>query len=133
MNIIHAFKDWLVDQSVTTSGQIKIHRASSGTKSPDELWWLVAEGGSDLGHTADGNPTQTTVIGCYYRNRSAYAVYNALELLRDTVTTAGCLVLDGYKVVAIPTTEGPFTDQDIDDEDRTVGLLQVTLTTFKEV
>lgn len=132
MNITEAFRDWLIDQSVTTSGQIKIHRASSGPDSPDSIWWLKAEGGSDLGHTVDGNPTQTSLIGCYYRNRSAKDVYDTLEQLRDTVTLAGCLVLDGYEVIEIPTTEGPEVDNDIDDEDRAVGFIQVKLTTKKE-
>ena len=131
-NIIEAFRDWLIDQSVTTSGQIKIHRASSGTDSPDSLWWLKAEGGNHVAYSVDGIPTQTNVIGCYYRNRSAKEVYDTLEALRDTVTTAGCLVLDGYAVVEIPTTFGPFNDEDIDSEDRTVGYIQVSITTRKE-
>ena len=132
MNLIEKFRDWLVTSSVTTSGQIKIHRATAGTGSPDELWWLKAEGGSDLGHTVDGNSTQTSVIGCYYRNRSAKEVYDALEDLRDSVVCAGCLQLDGYRVVEIPTTQGPFVDNDIDDEERAVGYIQVTLTVKKE-
>lgn len=132
MNLIQTFRDWLIDQGVTTLGQIRVHRASSGTQSPDELWWLIAEGGSDLGHTVDGNSTQTSIVGCYYRNRSAKDVYDSLEQLRDTVTLAGCLVLDGYEVIEIPTTEGPFIDQDVDDESRTVGYIQVKITTRKE-
>jgi len=128
-NITEAFRDWLIAQSVTTSGQIKIHRAPSGTDSPDSIWWLKAEGGTDLGHTVDGKSKQTNVIGCYYRHRSAKNVYDTLELLRETVTLAGCLVLSGYEVVEIPTTFGPFNDNDIDDEERTVGYIQVAITT----
>lgn len=121
----------MVSESVTTSGQIKIHRASAGTESPDSIWWLKAEGGTHVGFSVDGIPTQTNVIGCYFRHRSAKEVYDTLEALRDTVTTAGCFTLDGYQVVEIPTTFGPFNDEDIDDEDRTVGYIQVTITTRK--
>lgn len=133
MNIVEAFRDWMVAESITTSGQIKIHRASAGKDSPDSIWWLKAEGGTHVSFTVGGNPTQTNVIGCYYRNRSAKEVYDTLELMRDTVTTAGCFVLNGYKVTEIPTTFGPFNDQDIDLEDRTVGYIQVTITTMKDL
>lgn len=131
MNIVEKFRDWLISEGVTTSGQIKIHRASSGINSPDSIWWLKAEGGSDVGHTVDGKSTQTTVIGCYYRHDSAKTVYDTLELLRNTVVDAGCFTLSGYRVVEIPTTEGPFVDQDIDDEKRKVGYLQVRLATAR--
>lgn len=118
--------------SIPTSGQINVSRGVSGPNEPEELWWLTASGGADLGHNPTGESIQTTVIAVYYRHKRAQVVYNALESLRDTVVCAGCLELEGYEVVTIPTTTGPFVDQDLDNESRSVGLLQVEITTKKD-
>ena len=131
MNLIETFGDWLIEQSVMTSGQLYISRVPSGPNAPDTLWWLKAEGGADLSRYVTGESIQNTVIGVYYRDTDPQAVYNRLEALRNLVVCAGCLTLEGYTIKETPTTQGPFTDQDLDNEEREVGTLKVVLTTSR--
>lgn len=128
MNIVEAFRDWLDDQSVATSGQdLFISRAPTGVDVPDSLWWLTANGGSGERNVNSGRK-QSVTVSVYYRSTDPQQVYNKLEQLSDLLDT--CLDLDGYQVVSYDTT-GPFTDQDLDNESRLVGLLEVRLVVYQ--
>lgn len=132
MNIVKSLVDYLEDSGVATFGQdMFVSRApSSNTKAtnsadiPQNLWWLVSSGGSRDGLLDTYN------VDIHYRDRDAECVYEKLQSLRDNLTCAGCVELEGFEVVSIEVT-GFFTDQDIDDEERTVGLLQVTITAYQ--
>lgn len=128
MNLVEAFRDWLDDQSVATSGQdLFISRAPTGADVPDSLWWLTASGGNREPNV-NGGRRQNSTVSVYYRSTDPQQVYNKLEELDTLLDT--CLDLDGYQVVSYDTT-GPFTDQDLDNENRLVGLLEVRLVVYR--
>lgn len=129
MNIIESFAEWLEDQSVATLGQdLFISRART---KPSTMYWLIAQGGNSGPKNVNRGTQITHTIAVYYRNTNPQAVYDELHELQEMVITEGCLELDGFVIVSVETT-GPFTDQDLDNQDRTVGLLQINITTYEE-
>lgn len=133
MNIASSFAEYMESTDVATIGQdLYIARAPSsntenvdGDPIPQNIWWLVANGGFKRGKL------DVYSLNIYYRDRNALCVYDKLQQLSDAITCAGCLELTGFEVVEVETT-GFHSDQDIDNEERTVGLLQVEITTYKE-
>lgn len=137
MNIVEAFAEYLASTVGATLGHdLFISRAPAsnsnsqdGDAIPDNLWWIVAGGGVAVSGSQSRRMRSYT-INVYYRDRKAENVYNKLQSLSDAMTCDGCLSLAGYDVIDARET-GLWSDQDLDDENRSVGLLQVTITTFK--
>lgn len=69
------------------------------------------------------------LISVYMRSLDASLVYDQLQALEESLNSDGCTSLNGYDTIDIEATTFP-TDQDLDNEDRTVGLLQATITTY---
>lgn len=129
MNIVESFANWLQGQSVATLGQdLFISRART---KPSTMYWLIAQGGNSGPKNVNQGGQTTHTISVYYRNTNPQEVYDRLHELQEMVITDGCIELEGFTVVTVNTV-GPFTDQDLDNQDRTVGLLQITITTYLE-
>lgn len=138
MTLLKAFAEYLESKGVATLGQdLFTSRAPSSAalrsadQDPNSVFWIKAAAGVPPERTVDGVTRPTRGIEVYYRNLSADAVDEALETLSDTLSDARSVNLPGYAVLDIEV-EGPWSDQDLDDEERTVGLLQVTITIEKE-
>ena len=132
MNVVEAFKDYLVSRSIGTFAEdLFISRVPSGVSVPDDVWWLRLEGGSSGTYNVNQGNQRPVTISVYRRSVSAAKVYDDLEALNDLVSCSGCLELEGYNVIGVSTI-GPFADQDLDGEERTVGMLQVTVTIYKD-
>ncbi|RDH76344.1 hypothetical protein DVS77_21560 [Mycolicibacterium moriokaense] len=132
MNIVTALANYLTDQDVATLGQdLFISRAptsndlnEAGEEIPQNIWWLLASGGTQT------RGFETYNVDVWYRDIDAEAVYNKLQALHDSVHNA-TVPLTGFEVIRVEAL-APVVDQDIDNEERTVGLLQLTITTYKE-
>lgn len=134
MNIVESLANYLDDAGVATFGQDMFisrapasnsYEAASGTTIPQNIWWLNAAGGTPNGVFDIFN------VDIHYRDRDAQAVYDKLQDLQYRLTKQGLVQLEDFDVTQIQAA-APITDQDIDNEDRTVGLLQITITTYKE-
>lgn len=66
----------------------------------------------------------------YYRSNSARQVDEALSLLEEQLNCPNCVELQGFELVNIEATQFA-ADQDLDSENRMVGMLQVQLTVYK--
>lgn len=130
MTLKKALKTWMIALGVSTSGRIKLTRVPSGRNAANDQWWLKSEGGLTT-HLATGEAHSTHNIGFYYRNEDPQAVDQAMETLAESINTVGCLNLSayGHDVVRLPVTSSPETDQDLDSEERTIGYLQMQVTT----
>ncbi len=129
MNIVRSFAQYLEDQAVATIGQdLFISRART---EPDALFWLIPVGGVSETKNINTGYLTTHEIALYYRDNEPGTVYDQLKTIQDLVMDEDCIDLQDYIVVGIKTA-GPFTDQDLDNENRTVGLLQISITTYKE-
>lgn len=132
MNVVRAFAEYLQGIGVATLGQdLFISRAPSSNNVPPRIFWVKAAGGTSLPRMVNGSSQKTSVIELNHRDVRTEGVYDTLQSLGDDLTCAGCLTLEGYQVTDV-SVEGPWTDQDLDDEERDVGLLQITITIYKE-
>jgi hypothetical protein len=131
MNIAEAFVELLEDLGIGTFGQdIFIGQAPSSNKVPDSIWWVISSGGSPA-RIASGESIKTYHVEIYCRNRDYKLVYDDLHSLEEQLNCDNCVELDGFDTVKAEA-EVLSIDDDLDAEDRKVGLLQVTLTTYKE-
>lgn len=133
MNLAEAFANYLEnDLSIAILGQdLFIGEAPSSNKVPDSIWWIVDNGGSPIKKNSTGESLKSYQVQIYYRNRDYKAVKDALYTLEQDLNCDGCTQLTGIDTIDIEATTFPI-DNDIDGEDRKVGLLQVNLTTYKE-
>jgi hypothetical protein len=132
MNVVRAFAEYLQGTGVATLGQdLFISRAPSSNKVPDRIFWLKAAGGPPPKKSVSGSSTKPYVIEIYHRDVNTEGVHEVLQELGDDLSCAGCVTLQDYNVTEVQAS-GPWTDQDLDNEERTVGLLQVTITIHKE-
>lgn len=132
MNVTRAFANYLEAAGVATLGQdLFISRAPSSLRATDRLFWIKSNGGGTEERSVNGGSIKDYAVEVRLRDVDAEDVYETLQELGEDVTCAGCVTLEGYDVQKIKT-NGPWTDQDLDNEERTVGLLQVTITIHKE-
>lgn len=129
MSIVAAFVDYFEEVTSSTLGQdLFVNRVPS---SPDETWWLRSSGGNPLSKLATGEMTKAYRIDVFYRGRSPQNVDAKLFELEEELNSSRGVELTGFSVIDVQATSFP-TDNDLDDEDRYVGLLQVTISTYKE-
>ena len=132
MNISESFAEYLVNLGIGTLGQnIFIGNAPSSNQAPDSIWWIVANGGSPIRRNSTGEMLKSYKIDVFFRDRDYKTVYNELNSLEESINCDGCPELDEYDTISIEANSFPI-DNDLDNEDRKVGLLQINLTTYKE-
>jgi Bacteriophage minor capsid protein len=131
MNILTAFVSYLEDSDIATLGQdLFVGGAPSSDHAPDAIYWLKANGGQPDPAYPTGSRMKSYGIQIYYRDRNNEAVYTKIFALEELLNTPG-VALDGFEAIELSTTTFP-TDNDLDDEDRKVGLLQATIKIYKE-
>lgn len=138
MSLVTDFADYLQTLGVATRGQdLFTSRAPSSQTlrtlgvNPNRIFWVKAAPGGPPERSVDGSQRVSYGLELYHRDLSADDVAGTLEALSDSLQCSGCVTMTGYSVYGI-SVEGPWTDQDLDNEERTVGLLQITITIEKE-
>lgn len=132
MNLAEAFATYLATLTGSTLGQtLFIGEAPSSDKVADAIWWIVENGGSVISKNSTGEARKSYQIEVYYRNRDYKAVKDGLYALEEDLNCDGCSQISGYDTIDIEATTFPI-DNDLDSEDRKIGLLQVNITTYKE-
>jgi hypothetical protein len=127
MNITREFAGFMENEGFGTVGQDIF--LSTAPKSPDKCFWLLSGGGSPEINNETGEKVKNYLISVFMRDIDTENVYDTLQDLEEAINRGDCKELDGYEVVEITATLFP-TDQDLDNEDRTVGLLQVSCKTY---
>lgn len=132
MTVIQAFAAYLQSVDVATLGQnLFISRAPSSNKVADPIFWVHEAPAQLIGRTVQGRPINQYVIDLHMRSYDGQTVDETLSALRSVVTSPD-LTLSGYTLSEHPETSGPWSDEDFDNEERTVGLLQVNLKVIEE-
>ena len=132
MNIAHSLAIWLQSQSIATIGQdMFIGEAPNSNKVPDTIYWLEASGGDAIRKLKTNGKMKSYLVEIRYRNRKYDTVYEKMNTLEELLNSGVCTQLTGFDTVEIEAATFPI-DDDLDAEDRKVGLLQATITTFKE-
>lgn len=132
MTLEKAFANYLQGLGIATLGQdLWIGEAPSSNEVPDDIWWIVANGGSPVRKNKTGESMKSYLIQIFARNRNPRIIAEAMQTLEENLNCDNCTQLEGFDTVDIEATTFPI-DNDLDSEDRKVGLLQATLTTYKE-
>lgn len=128
MNITESFVEYLESKLFGTLGT-DIFIGTIPQDAPDNCYLLIGAGGSPLARNQTGEVIKNYSIDLYYRNLSAEAVYNTMQSLEIEINKANCTQLTGFDTMEMQATLFP-SDQDIDNQDRTVGLVQVLIKTY---
>lgn len=132
MNLVESFAKWLSQEAELTLGQeLFKSRAPSGINAQDGIYWLVGSGGDPETKNINSGYLQTQRIDLFSRDQDPQIVYDNLESLQNLILSAGCMELCDFEVISV-SIAGPFVDQDLDNEERQVGLIQISITTYKE-
>lgn len=132
MSLVSAFADYLASVTSTTLGQtLFIGNAPSSDKVADQIWWIVESGGSVIGRNATGEKQKSYQIDIFCRSRDYEYIKTQMSSLEEDLNCDNCSQISGYDTIDIEATTFPI-DNDLDSEDRKVGLLQATITTYKE-
>lgn len=130
MTIAKAFVSYL--ETIITDGafgeNIFIGGAAKET-SKDDIYWIISNGGAPASTNVTGQKIKTYVLSLYFRSKSAEAVDEALQNLEETINIDQCTQLEGFDTIDMEATSFA-SDQDLDNQDRTIGLVQVTITTY---
>lgn len=132
MNLQRAFVSYLETLLGLTFGQdIFVGQAPSSLKAPDDLWWIVASGGAKDSTNNTGESIKSYQVDIFRRARDYETVYDDMQNLEEQLNCSSCITLEGYDVIDAQATAFPI-DNDLDSEDRKLGLLQATIRVHKE-
>lgn len=131
MSVQSTFASYLASQVGATIGQdMFIGQAPSSNKVADSIWWVTASGGDILKDLMTNGKVKNYLVEVFYRNRDYDVVYDKLHDLEEDLNSAGCVDLAGFDCVKVDASTFPI-DNDLDAEDRKIGLLQARLTIYK--
>jgi hypothetical protein len=132
MSLASAFAPYLATQSGSTIGQdLFIGQAPSSNKVPDAVWSVTSSGGSKAITLQSGESVKSYLLEIRYRNRDYETVYDKLHALEEALNAGDCTQLSGFETLSIEATTFPV-DEDLDSEDRKLGLLVATVLTYKD-
>lgn len=131
MTISRAFVQFLENQGYGIFGQnIYLYRVPNSFKAETEVLWIIPSGGNIIGRNRTGEQIKAYQFLVYYRSISTKKIDEALSELEKTLNCSQCVELPGFELVQVNTTQFPV-DQDLDSENRMVGLLRVQLEIYK--
>lgn len=129
MNIARSFVQFMEGELSATFGT-DIFIGGAPIDAQDRIWWVIAAGGTPIGKNNTGEKVKNYLLSVFYRNTDAEDVYETIQGFEDLINAGQCKELNGYDTIELEATTFA-TDQDIDNEDRTIGLIQVTITIYQ--
>ena len=131
MTISRAFVKFLEDKSCDIFGQnIFLYRVPNQLKTQTVLYWVIPSGGMKISTNKTGEAIKAYNFLIYFRSNEAKTVDETLSALEEMLNCSSCVELDGFELVSINATQFP-ADQDLDSENRMVGMIQVQLSVYK--
>jgi hypothetical protein len=132
MTVAQAFAGYLESIDVATLGtNLFISRWPSSNQIADPSFLIKDAPGQLVKRTIQGQPINQYLIELYMRSYGGGTVDQTMSTLRGQITGYG-VTLTGFTLAENPEVNGPWSDQDLDDEERTVGVLQVKLKILEE-
>lgn len=128
MNIARAFAKFMEDNGFGVFGE-DLFIGGVPQTAPNKAWWISFGGGFNLTKNKTGEKEKNYIVNIYYRNLDGEDVYNQLQELEELLNSSDCLEIEEYIITEIEASLFP-TDQDLDNEDRTVGTIQATITVY---
>lgn len=129
MTISEAFIGFLESENIAVFEQ-DLYLNQVPDSAPDATYWIITSGGSPIQNLRSGEIVKQYFISVYYRSTKNKDVERNLFDLEELLNCAKCVQLEGFEVIAISAIQFP-SDEDIDNEDRRVGLLQANIQVYK--
>lgn len=131
MTVSQSFIKLLENKGYGVFGQnIFLYRVPNSLKTQTELFYVIPSGGSVTRTYSDGAKVKLYQFLIYFRSNKAERVDKVLAEMEDNLNCSGCVELEDYELVSLNTSQLP-ADQDLDSENRMVGLLQVQLEVYR--
>ena len=131
MTIARAFVDFLEKQGFGVFGQNSyLYRVPNSVMAESEVFWVIPSGGNIVGRNKTGELIKAYQFLVYYRSASAEKIDKGLSALEEQLNCSQCVNLEGFELVQVNTTQFPV-DQDLDAENRMVGMFRVQLEVYK--
>ena len=99
-------------------------------KAPDDAIWCLTSGGAPEITTVGGGMIKSYTIDINYRSVSGKKVERNLFALEELLNCTACVNLQGFETLGVSANQFA-SDLDVDDENRRIGLLQVTIRLYK--
>lgn len=128
MNIARSFCTYLQDQGYGTFGT-NLFIGSIPLTAPDSCYMVKSAGGNNNTRLSTGEKVKDYTLTVYYRSRDAEEVYEVMQALEELCNSNQCATLGGYVLIGMEALLFP-ADNDIDDEERLIGVLEVQITTY---
>jgi len=129
MNIAKDFADYLITQGFGSAFGTDVFVGGVPANAPNNAWWVVSAGGSPETRNHTGEVRKNYTLNVFYRSSDEESVYNEMQELEIELNKSNCLELTNFDTIEIQATIFP-ADQDIDSEERTVGTVQVQISTY---
>lgn len=128
-NIPKAFAEYMEGLGLGTfSEDIFIGGAPLG--GPDRCWWILSGGGNTQSRNNTGERMKLYTLNVYFRDIDGENVVDEMQEFEELINSAHCTQLAGYDTVEMEAVNFQ-ADEDLDNEDRTIGLIQVGLTLYQ--
>lgn len=108
---------------------IFLYRVPNSLKTETELFWIIPSGGTVTRAYPNGNKNKLYQFLIYFRSNKAQRVDKVLNEMEKFFNCAGCVELEDFELINVSTSSFP-ADQDLDTENRMVGLLQVQVEVY---
>lgn len=128
--VSESFIKFLEDQSIATFG-VDLFLSQVPDDAPDTCYWILTSGGATIQKLKTGEKVKQYFTSINYRSDKAKNIERDLFNLEELLNCAECVQLEGFEVIEIEATQFP-SDEDLDNEDRRVGLLQANIKIKKE-
>lgn len=128
MSIVRDFVTFMEDYSLGVFGD-DIFVGGVPLNAPDSAWWVTSSGGNSAIKSVDGGKVKEYRLNVYYRGIGEDNVYSTLQDFEDLINTGACYEIGAYETVEVEATVFPV-DQDLDIEERSVGLVEVTIRVY---
>lgn len=129
-NIARDFVTYMENQGLGEFST-NIYIGGAPQDSPDRTWWIISNGGTPITKNSTGERQKRYILQVYYRSEDQEDVANRLEAFETHLNSKQCFELDNYDIIEVEATVFP-TDDDLDNTERTVGLIEVSLLIYSE-
>lgn len=127
MNIAEEFTTWMEDSDLGTFGT-DIYIGEAPIDAPSRCWWVVASGGNTSISAQTGERMKNYLLSVYFRSEPQ-DVYDTLQSFEELCNGKDCIEFSNYDIIELQATQYA-SDQDLDSEERKVGLVQINLTVY---
>lgn len=128
MTLKRAFIEYMESKGFGTFG-VDLFLNGAPLDSPNNCWWVLAAGGSHVSENKTGEKIKNYTLSVFHRSLDAEELDQEMHAFEEELNTQQCDQLTGFETIDISVTTFP-SDQDIDNENRTISLAQVTVQTY---